>query len=147
MHFHRIVLNVMNKSLMISHGTWERQRGWSNETDEESNRQPSQSARKISPAHGTPGKHVMKFLLQSGKPAQECDYASSCLTAPVLYLSHKHSPRCEYKRTGWGDAFSRAIKRPCASAYKTIGQIRLYRYPLRRRDGVGKGLVVGLIHR
>lgn len=50
----------------------------------ESNRQPSQSAQKISPAPGTPGKHVMKFLLQSGKPAQERDYASSCLTAPVL---------------------------------------------------------------
>lgn len=79
----------------------------------------------------------MKFLLQPGKPAQECDYASSRLTAPALYLSHKHSPRCEYKRNGWGDAFSGAIKRPCASAYKTIGQIRLYRYPLRRRERGG----------
>lgn len=131
----------MNKSLMVSLDTWqeERQKEWRTyETDEESNRQLSQSAQKIPPAHGTPGKHVMKFLLQSGKPAQECDYASSCLTAPVLYLPHKHSPRCEYKRTGWGDAFSGAIKRPCASAYKTIGQIRLYRYPLRRREGVGK---------
>lgn len=65
---------------------------------------------------GTPGKHVMKFLLQSEKAAQECDYASSLLTA--LYLSHKHSPWCEYKHIGWGDAFSGAIKRPCASAYK-----------------------------
>lgn len=118
------------------------------ETDEESNRRPSQSAQHISPARGTPGKHVMKFLLQSGKNAQECDYASSRLTAPALYLSHKHSPRSEYKHTGWGDAFNGAIKRPCASAYKTMGQIRLYRYPLRRRERGGwRGLVVGLIHR
>lgn len=36
----------------------------------------------------------------------------------ALYLSRKHSPECEYKHTGWGDAFSGAIKRPCASAYK-----------------------------
>lgn len=59
----------------------------------------------------------MKFLVQSQNPAQECDYASSLLTA--LYLSHKHSPECEYKHIGQGDAaFSGAIKRPCASAYK-----------------------------
>lgn len=36
----------------------------------------------------------------------------------ALYLSHKHSPECEYKHIGWGDAFSGAIKRPSASAYK-----------------------------
>lgn len=36
----------------------------------------------------------------------------------ALYLSRKHSPECEYKHIGWGDAFSGAIKRPCASAYK-----------------------------
>lgn len=123
-------------------------------TDEDPNRRPSQSARQTSPARGTPGKHVMKFILQPGKPAQECDYASSRLTAPALCLSHKHSPQCECKRIGWGDAFSGAIKHPCASAYKTIGQIRLYRYPLRRRERGGWvgvwglwGLVVGLIHR
>lgn len=58
----------------------------------------------------------MKFLVQSKNPSQECDYASSLLTA--LYLLHKHSPECEYKHIGWGDAFSGAIKRPCASAYK-----------------------------
>lgn len=77
----------------------------------------------------------MKFHLQHGKPAQECDYASSSLTAPVLYLSPKHNTRSEYKRTGRGDAFSGTIKCPGASAYKTIGQIRLYRYPLWGRNG------------
>lgn len=35
-----------------------------------------------------------------------------------VYLSHKHGPGCEHKHIGWGDAFSGAIKRPCASAYK-----------------------------
>lgn len=58
----------------------------------------------------------MEFLLEVKNPAQECDYADSRLTA--LYLSNKHSPECEYQHIGWGDAFSRAIKRPCASAYK-----------------------------
>lgn len=58
----------------------------------------------------------MKFLVESEKPAQEFDYASSLLTA--LYLSHKQSPECEYKHFGWGDAFSGAIKRPCVTAYK-----------------------------
>lgn len=65
-------------------------------------------------ATGTPGKHVMKFLVQSQNPAQERDYACSLLTA--LCLSRKHSPECEYKHAGWGDAFSGAIKRPRASA-------------------------------
>lgn len=58
----------------------------------------------------------MKFLVESENPAQECDYASSLLTA--LDLSHKHSPECECKHIGWGDAFSGAIKGPCVSAYK-----------------------------
>lgn len=64
---------------------------------------------------GTPGKHGMKFLVQSC-PAHEYDYVSCLWTA--LYLPHKHSPECEHKHTGWGDAFSEAIKHPCAPAYK-----------------------------
>lgn len=34
---------------------------------------------------GTPGKHVMKFLVESENPAQECDYASSLW---LLCISH-----------------------------------------------------------
>lgn len=58
----------------------------------------------------------MKFLVESENPAQECDYASS-LWLPCV--SHTNTgPGYERKHIGWGDAFSGAIKRPCASAYK-----------------------------
>lgn len=58
----------------------------------------------------------MKFLVESENSARECDYASSpwllCIphtnTAPDVHANH----------IGWGDAFSGAIKCPCASAYK-----------------------------
>lgn len=36
----------------------------------------------------------------------------------AVSLSHNHGTRCKCKHIGWGDAFSRAIKHPCASAYK-----------------------------
>lgn len=36
----------------------------------------------------------------------------------AVYLSHKHGTGCKRKHIGWGDAFSGAIKHPCASAYK-----------------------------
>lgn len=58
----------------------------------------------------------MKFQVQSRNSAQEYDYAPYLLTA--LYLPYKHTSDCEYKHIGWGDAFSGAIKCPCASAYK-----------------------------
>lgn len=48
-----------------------------NEIDEELYRQPSQSAQQILPSLETPGKYVVKSLVESENPARECDYASS----------------------------------------------------------------------
>lgn len=56
-----------------------------NEIDEEPYRQPSQSAQQILPSLETPGKYVMKCLVESENPARECDYASSLW---LLCLSH-----------------------------------------------------------
>lgn len=40
------------------------------------------------------------------------------LPVTAAYRSHKYGTGCKREHTGWGDAFSGAIKHPCASAYK-----------------------------